>query len=633
MTDNRDAVATPAPSIPDADEATTEMLLGARRHIALIATDGVWWSTQKVGAAVESVDDLAEFLDKLFQYQYLKPLGEWVPTERGRKRFVGEQPQVWILGPEMLKRLGWDMRSKKRKGETRAEQRQRIKTELIDQIRATLDPILADGWEVMGDQPGYFIKLKRDLADGTWYRINLVLEPLAWMAQLDDTRKEHGICGVEGEDTELPLDDTEARIELTRRLAWSIHHLGILPAPTSSGTGANLQDIITARKKVRDDVIDQPTMLPELRGMRGGVTVEPEPKVTWALNYLPPEMINLRGREAHGLTEIDQKMSYGTSAGNVTVGYGEKLYLEHDEAAEFVMLTKNAKGAWVDRKNAPYGMFEITLPAGRKLVATKGIPDATYRGEEDAGTGYLPWPHPLMRADEEVTTWVTAPTLDILREPVANGGAGLTLDELQLTSCHVWEQETIMLRGFQALLAKAAKAAVLEDDKALEQYVKAIPRAYIGRMKDPDQWRYDNTRHHHQPILRSAIQAHARNRGRRWAAKLGYEYGHWPIYSDTDSWVYTFRDDFLDVDPPWSAAPEILWGEQFGTRSNFPEPMRSSTRGGAFVARRQVYFDDVPLDRFSDLLAADDTVKLGEAVLAILKRRPSKEADDGEGES
>lgn len=604
---NSSAAGAPALAIPDADETTTRLLLAAQRHVALVAPDGMWWTTKKFAEPVESVEDLARHLDRLYEYHSrFTAVGGFVDTGvpdaktgRSKKRFVGEPPQLWVLG-DMIDVLGWDVQVRARKGESASDLRDRTREEIEAQITSTLDPIVGRGWSVLG-RPGYFVQLRRDLADGTWYRLTLVLEPYAWMA-LSDDRGEYGIAGVDGKaGSELPADDVQARRELARRLGWSVAHLGVLPSQSPSATGAVIQDMETAKKRRRDDVISAPTMLPDLPGMTGS-SAEPEPVATWALNFMPNSVLyDAEGREADGLIEIDQAASYLASAGMVKVGYGDERFLEGDAVAEMIL----------NSKEAPAGLYRVTLPAGRDLVESKGIPDARYREEAPAGR-YLPWPHPAMKDDEAVTTWITAPSMDLLRERVESGGAGLTIDELSADAAHIWEHETPMLFNWQRTLRDARAVAIETGDIAMLDYIKSIYRGYIGRMKYPKQWAFGGKEHHHQPILRAAIIAHARNRGRRWAAKIGQEYNRWPLYTDTDSWVYTYRDG------------DILWGETWKTRT--PEPLLASTRCGAMVIKRSARLAEIPPDRLVDLLAADTPRAVADSVDAILEHLPARES-------
>lgn len=602
-----------------AARATAEaerMLAAARPHIMLVAPDGVWWSDRKAGPPVQSVGELANYVNRIFDAKYLQPTGWFTDyvDEKGkeRKKFVGEPPQVWVMGEELLTRLGWWNDREQGDAETDAAFVDRTRTEFAEQVTATLDPFLGSGWEILG-RPGYYIQLKRQIAKMQWYRINLVIDAMAWLPIADDERMEYGIVGVAGKaGSELPDDDTDARVELTRRLAWSIEHLATLPSQVPSSTGATVLDMEIARKKRRDDIIGQPTPLPVLRGMAES-DAEPEPTQKWTINYVPISMLGTAGRgDVDGILEIDQTASFLASAGAINVGYGKQFFLEGDAAVAAVLDRED--------KAAPAGLYQVTLPAGRELVITKGIPDARVRDldSEDPGAGgaYLPWPHPRMRDDEPVTTWVTGPSLDLLREPVDLGGAGLDLDELGLEAAHVWEHETRMLMGWQKRLAKARKTAVETGDVAMEDYIKSIYRGYIGRQKYQRNWDFEPKRHHHQPILRASIIAHARNRGRRWAARLGAEYGRWPLYTDTDSWFYPFYDD------------EILWGETWATRLDHPEPLRASGRTGAFVVKRYARTADMDSEHIAALLNATTSRGVSEALALILP----KPADDDEEE-
>lgn len=604
-----------------------ERFRGALRHAAVVAPDGLWWMTKQQRGPITSVSELADFANQVFDTAYMRPTGTRVEytDENGKRRRkdIGEYPQIWIVGRETRETLGWENNCEQGDDESDEAFFARTREEFPKQIKATLDPFLGTKWELVTNN-GYFIGLRKTRADGAWYRINIVIEAMAWLPIVAPGRKEFGIVGVEGKaGSELPDDDgVEARKELMRRLAWSVAHLGTLPSQSPSATGATIQDLEAARKTKRDDLIERPTMLPSLEGMPGE-DAEIEPASVWTLNYVPDWLLgNGKGRDIDGFVRIDQAASYLGSAGMVNVGYGRQFYLQGDEAVAFVIEREQPK---TDRGKpkikAPAGLYRITIPAGRELVATKGIPDAAYRGDEDAGTGYLPWPHPAMRDDEAVTTWVTGPTLDILREPVEAGGAGLTLDELNLQVAHVWEHETPMLFGWQARLRKARADALLTGNTVMYDFVKSIYTGYIGRMKLKKHWKFAPSEHHHQPILRASIMAHARNRGRRWAAKVAQEYGRWPLYTDTDSWVYGFCDG------------EILWGETWDTRDQHPEPLLASVRCGGFVVERIARLEDLPNQQLTNLFIASHPGEVKDALSVILPTKKNKAAPGPDGDN
>ncbi|TCN42448.1 hypothetical protein EV641_12816 [Rhodococcus sp. SMB37] len=72
-----------------------------------------------------------------------------------------------------------------------------------------------------------------------------------------------------------------------------------------------------------------------------------------------------------------------------------------------------------------FGIWRVTLPAARQYA----LPEK------------LPLPHPAMRDDQPVQTWITTVSLDGLCAPIADGGMGLDVDDLDVTEAWVYEEQ------------------------------------------------------------------------------------------------------------------------------------------------------------------------------------------------
>ncbi|MGW5153820.1 hypothetical protein ACWERE_49875, partial [Rhodococcus koreensis] len=243
-----------------------------------------------------------------------------------------------------------------------------------------------------------------------------------------------------------------------------------------------------------------------------------EPAVGWTRVPEADDLDNV-----HRLVSIDQRAAYLASAGMLEFGYGQPTHLTGQAAA----------AAAVGEKGAPFGLWRITLPPGQTL----SLPEK------------LPPPHPHMLADQPVQTWVTTVSLDGLCSPVAEGGIGADLDDLDVTEAWVFPEQGRVLDKWAKILREARKAAVDTGDVATKRFIGSCYKGYIGRMVNPDMWTATRMAHHHQPVWRAAIIAHCRWRGRRVAMRIGREHGRWPIRTVTDSWVYLLAGGEDIADP------------------------------------------------------------------------------------
>lgn len=440
---------------------------------------------------VDSIDKL----DKLIQWAALEPLG--VPA------------QVWLVGVDACAALGWEIDPGSEDDVDDLEQlRVRAVAELRDVISATLPPLIAAGWELRGD-PGHVIHLSRKLGTAT-QMVDVVLEPYVWTYWNKDFGwgnriGDMGILGNPAAGTYLPDDDEPAARELGRRLAWSALHLGVLPGPTPARTGAAVLDKIR-RERTRSGkgiVVTTAGTVPPIDGAPRG---DFEPAAGWAR---VPDSDDLD--DATQLVTIDQRAAYLASAGMLELGYGKAQYLTGGDTMAAATADKPAFGIW-----------RVTLPAAGQYA----IPEK------------LPLPHPSMRKDQPVQTWITTVSLEGLCAPVADGGMGLDVGDLAVTEAWVYPERGRALDKWAKVLREARTVAADTGDVAMKRFLGACYKGYVGRMVNPDMWTAARMQHHHQPLWRAAIMAHCRWRGRRVAMRIARETGRWPVRTMTDSWVY-----------------------------------------------------------------------------------------------
>ncbi|GCE38434.1 hypothetical protein Rhow_001486 [Rhodococcus wratislaviensis] len=509
--DVAEAISTPQPPETGSAAAATppawETLPGgdeADGHALIVTVEGTYTpSGRELTGPVDSV----EKLDKLIRWAALTPLGA--------------PPQVWIVNHGACEALGWVIDPGSEDDfEDMEALRTRAASDLTAVLQATLTPMLNAGWELRGD-PGHVVHLSRSVGKFT-SMVDVVIEPYVWTYWNKDFGwnnrvGEMGILGSPTAGTYLPDDDLPAARELGRRLAWSAKNLGVLPGPTPARTGAAIVDKIK-RERTRSGkglVVATAGPVPPLDGAPRG---DLEPAVGWTR---VPDAEDLDGTSR--VVSIDQRAAYLASAGMLEFGYGQPEHLTGEAAA----------AAAVGDKGAPFGLWRVTLPPGQTL----SLP------------GKLPLPHPHMLDDQPVQTWVTSVSLDGLCSPVADGGIGADLDDLDITEAWVYPQQGRVLDKWAKILREARRAAVDIDDVPTKRFVGSCYKGYIGRMVNPDMWTATRMQHHHQPLWRASIIAHCRWRGRRVAMRIAREHGRWPIRTVTDSWVYLLAEGEDIADP------------------------------------------------------------------------------------
>ena len=467
-------------------------------HAVIVTAAGAFApSGEKLTGPVDSI----EKLDKLIRWATLTPLG--APA------------QVWVVGIDACEMLGWIIDPGDEDDVDDMEVlRTRAAEELTGVLHATLTPMLTAGWELRGD-PGHVVHLSRTTGKFT-SMVDIFIEPYVWTYWNKDFGWNNrvgdmGILGSPTAGTYLPDDDLPAARELGRRLAWCARYLGVLPGPTPARTGAAVLDKIK-RERTRSGkgiAVTTGGPIPPLNGEPRG---DLEPEVGWTRVCDSDDLT-----DATQLVSIDQRAAYLASAGMLDFGYGKPRHLLGENA-----VSAAASGV----KGAPFGLWRITLPAGNMLA----LP------------AKLPLPHPHMLADQPVQTWVTSVSLDGLQAPVADGGIGAELDDLDITEAWVYPEQGRALDKWAKILREGRKVAVDTGDIAMKRFLGACYKGYIGRMVNPDMWTAKQMQHHHQPLWRASIIAHCRWRGRRVAMRIARESGRWPVRTVTDSWVYMLGD-------------------------------------------------------------------------------------------
>ncbi|BCN81266.1 hypothetical protein [Prescottella equi] len=464
---------------------------------AIIVTAEATYSPS--GARLTGPVDTIEKLEKLIQWAALTP--------------HGLTAQVWFVGIDSCAQLGWEIDPGSEDDVDDLEQlRVRAVEELNKAIAATLPPLIAAGWELRGD-PGYVVHLKREIGKATQL-VDVILEPYVWTYWNKDFGwgnriGDMGILGSPTAGTYLPDEDLPAARELGRRLAWSAKHLGTLPGPTPARTGAAVLDKIR-RERIRSGkgiVVTAGGPVPPIDGAPRG---DFEPAAGWSRVPDTDDLDN-----ATQLVTIDQRAAYLASAGMLAFGYGKARHLAGEDAAAAAAADKPAFGIW-----------RVTLPAAGQYA----LPEK------------LPLPHPAMLEDQPVQTWITTVSLEGLCAPIADGGMGLDVDDLDVTEAWVYAEQGRALDKWSKVLREARAVATETGDVAMKRFLGACYKGYVGRMVNPDMWTATRMQHHHQPLWRAAIMAHCRWRGRRVAMRIARETGRWPIRTMTDSWVYLLGD-------------------------------------------------------------------------------------------
>lgn len=475
-------------------------------HALLVNARGVFTVMgSKVHGPVGSCDELLELLEEVRDEQRLTP--------------CNASPQVWICGDEAAQALGWwlnydDPAVMDVLGEedlSRSEMVFRAKGLLSAQITQELAVAGAAerGWEVGRGSGAEFrggpmVPLKSRSRQGRRFMVQVIVEPYLWTLT---AREDYGIAGSAMAGTLLPEDDRAATAELARRLRWMTTHLGVLPSLTAAGTGATLLDVIfKARKKSgKGAVVADPTPWPATVDS----TIPVEQELLWTRRPSAEEIT-----QARWMVTVDQRASYLASAGSQDFGWGRTRRLDRDAVEALLQSCPESK--------VPFGLWHVTLPAAAEVFIDQR----------------MPMPVPEMQALASAQTWMTTESLMVLIAPVVDGGAGISMLDLDIDEAYVYEHQGRILEAWAKVLREARAAAIADGDDAAKALVGSIYKGYVGRLVNEESWSSSYKKHHFQPMWRYAIIAGARRRGRRQAARIAARTGLYPIGAHTDSWTY-----------------------------------------------------------------------------------------------
>jgi hypothetical protein len=350
-----------------------------------------------------------------------------------------------------------------------------------ERLGRALAPLMEAGWELRkGTGPALVLAHGRG---PDRLVVEVVAEQRPWLAGGDDS-----VTGDAG--------------ELGRRLGRWYAALGVLPGSSGALSGAVVVDhIMAARAEGRGAVVSGPGLLPSW------VTPEVRIQPAWAAAADQAERELAHCDELVCLTQQSPGLA---SAGMLAFGYGQADELDAAAAA----------AAAASAPKRPFGQWLVELPAGKDL----DLP-AT-----------LALPHPQMAADHRVQAWVSTEDLDGLTKDIRDGGAGVSIAELDVSEAVVWPRKTRILDAWAKRLREALEA--FAGDAPLRILVEAAGADYLNALADEDMWADEDMRHHYQPAWAAAIAAHIRFRWRRAAMRISREYRAWPVYVEDTLMVY-----------------------------------------------------------------------------------------------
>ncbi|MCV7026606.1 hypothetical protein H7I77_25185 [Mycolicibacterium novocastrense] len=394
-----------------------------------------------------------------------------------------------------------------------AEAMERIGIPVEDADPGTVAELVADifGCKVSWSQSGFFTCRwgPGDDAGGAEgasvanRSVQLVFVPWLPLDPSEARSKDMGVAGIEDTETELPEDEDQAVPILAERIAW-VASLGegLAPASRWSTVGAAFADVVRRRSSIK------------------GVKGCPWPgEIVAAQTDLDPDLHEgrLGAHKARGDTlkvEVDQRAAYLASAIKLNFGYGEPSRVDNPDPDV------------LNTQEPPFALWRVTTPPANTI---------------DGLDQRLPLPVGYMATDEQRTFWTTTRGAQHLMSPVDQGGAGLTPAELAIDAAWVWPHQARLLRSWAEAIRVRLKAAIAEGRKDREDMLKAMYKAYLGRMQSskwsPQQY------HHHQPAWYAAIQADTRFRAMTYARHIVDTHGWYPVAADVDAWSYWLPPD------------------------------------------------------------------------------------------
>ncbi len=412
----------------------------------------------------------------------------WKWTAPGHTK---EMPQLWLTD-EALAGVG-------------------LTEEVISDIElADLPALIGEtfGAEITRSKSGW-LTAKFSSDSGETKTVYLVIVPLLWHETSKQRPGDMGLAGFEGQETELPADETQAAHLLADRMAWlaKVGDAGTVPAPTWTTVGAQLLNRIRGGRKTHDI---RPCPLPEL--VRDSLDGELEPNLLrFRAGKTNPETgftdkIPKRSHDGYFFVTVDQRAAYLASAGQVFLGYGAPR-------------EKRVTRKMFDEQKPDFGLYRVNLAPANQFDLDP----------------MLPLPHPHMQWDQPTTFWATTAAILYLMGPREKGGAELGFDELAIDGAYLWPQQQVLLKTWTDKLRVALKEARETGRTDYQRFIKSIYTSYIGRMETD--WPR-GFQEHEQPAWAATIRADTRSRACRYAARIAAEHGLHPVAANVDSWTY-----------------------------------------------------------------------------------------------
>ena len=455
----------------------TDVPMSADQWIVLVTSRGIVSPSGMVRA--RSLPD-AEALRRFIFWKWTAP---------GHTK---EMPQLWLTA-EALAGVG-------------------LTDDVIDELDSAADvpAVIGEtfGAEITRSKSGWLTaKFTSDTGDTK--TVYLVIIPLLWTDQPKQRPGDMGLAGYEGDETELPADETQAAHVLADRMAWlaKVGDAGTVPAPTWTTVGAQLLNRIRGGRKTHDI---RPCPLPEI--VKDSLDGELEPNLlrfragktnteTGFTDKMPK-----RAHDGYYFVTVDQRAAYLASAGQVLLGYGAPR-------------EKRVTRKMFEEQKPDFGLFRVNLAPANQFDLDP----------------MLPLPHPNLQWDQPTTFWITSRGIQYLMDPREKGGAELGFEELAIDAAYVWPQQQVLLKTWTDKLRVTLKDARESGRTDYQRMIKSIYVAYIGRMEID--WPR-GFQEHEQPAWSATIRADTRARACGYAARIASAHGLYPGAANVDSWTY-----------------------------------------------------------------------------------------------
>ena len=405
-----------------------------------------------------------------------------------------------------------------------------------------LAPAVDAGWMVADKRLSPETRIRRPGgSDGTGERaFDLVLLDYLWAFDVGDKHIAMQI------DSNWPAG--RQCVEIARRFGRAAQLLGVPWQGTARQVGLRLLDglqrqrtragtrgpKVDAAGRNRARVVTRPGRRPELSEAARGLDFEPETQ-NWArvvsAEELAPAVLFLH--------TYDRRNAYLADLGGCELGYLTAAEPEMRHLVGAGAVADAVAGKQGGAGKPPAGLFKLLLPTW-------------------PARALLPAPHPLMRADERLTVWTAAPTVELLCGPQdpasAWPGAGYELEELldgDAAEAWVFPAQGRLLAPWYAKVRDAVQAARADGDEPVANTIKFVYTGFYGGLAYGRQLKSKRPEYY-QPVWHDTIRASSRSTvwRRLWIAQA--RYGRSPVAVDVDEVAYLSTSE-----SPAAAAPMV----------------------------------------------------------------------------